>query len=69
MVMQEVYCNKCGKKFNIWDLNERFSMHRRMGYGSKYDGDSLELDLCCECMDKLIESCTISPVETHREAE
>lgn len=57
-------CNKCGKEFDIYDSQEDFSIYSQLiGYGSKYDGSSLELDLCCECMDELIESCKISPIK------
>lgn len=63
---EEIYCNKCGKKLDMWDLNAGFIMHHHLGYGSKYDGDDLDLDLCCECMDDLIESCEIPPVGTLR---
>ena len=60
-------CNMCGKTFDIWDTQEDFSLHREVGYGSKYDGSVINLDLCCECMDKLIDNiskkCAISPIE------
>lgn len=59
---KEIYCNKCGKKMDMWDIQEDFSMQRHLGYGSKHDGDILDLDLCCDCMDELIDSCVISPV-------
>lgn len=59
---KEITCNKCGKKFDIWDTQEHFSINTRMGYGTKYDGDDLELDLCCSCMEKLIDECVISPI-------
>lgn len=59
---KEITCNKCGKKFDIWDTQEGFSINKRMGYGTKYDGEYLELDLCCNCMEKLIDECIISPV-------
>jgi hypothetical protein len=32
-----------------------------LGYESKFDGRTIELDLCPECVDKLIEQCVISP--------
>jgi len=58
------YCNKCGKEFDVYDSQEDFSIYSLLiGYGSKYDGSSLELDLCCECMDELIDSCKISPIK------
>lgn len=57
------YCNKCGKQLDIYDKQEDFSLETRVGYGSKYDGRVLNLDLCCSCMDELIDSCLISPIE------
>lgn len=57
-----ITCNKCGKEFDFWDEQEAFSLHRELGYGTKYDGAKLELDLCCKCMDELIESCKVNPV-------
>lgn len=59
---KEITCNKCGKKFDVWDSQEDFSLHRKLGYGTKYDGETLDIDLCCECMDKLIDECVISPL-------
>lgn len=64
MVVSKKTCNMCGKEFDMWDEQEDFSIYREIGYGSKYDMESLELDLCCECMDKIIDSCKISPVKT-----
>lgn len=61
---KELYCNKCGKKMDMWDTQEDFSLQRNLGYGSRYDGDNLDLDLCCDCMDKLIEECVIPPVDS-----
>lgn len=63
MVAKEIICNKCGKKFDMWDTQEDFSIYRHCGYGSQYDGSELELDLCCDCMDKLIAECAISPIK------
>lgn len=57
-----VTCNMCGKKLNYWDLKEKFSIHTRMGYGTNYDGEHLELDLCSKCMDTLIKKCVITPI-------
>lgn len=60
--MKKTTCNLCGKNFDFWDEQEDFSIYTRIGYGSKYDDEQLKLDLCCECMDKLIDRCVISPV-------
>lgn len=62
-IAKEIICNKCGKKFNFWDTQENFSINTQMGYGTEHDGDILELDLCCSCMEKLINECAISPVK------
>lgn len=60
---KEITCNKCGKKFDFWDTQEEFSIHKRqLGYGTVYDGLGLELDLCCECMEGIISNCKISPI-------
>ena len=49
-----VICNKCGKTLNDLDMQENFSIHSQLGYGMKYDGCKLELDLCCKCMEQII---------------
>lgn len=60
--MTEEICNRCGSKLDIWDTQENFSLWRSLGYGTKYDGDTLKLKLCCKCMEEIIDSCLISPI-------
>lgn len=60
---KETICNKCGKHFDMWDESENFSFYTRLGYGTKYDGSNLKLDLCCSCMEKFIDECVISPIQ------
>lgn len=55
-------CSLCGKQFDFWDEQENFSLNRLLGYGTAYDSMYLNLHLCCDCMDKLINDCKISPV-------
>ena len=55
-------CNLCGKELDMWDMQECFAMKRRIGYGSRYDLCRLDIWLCCDCMDKIIDQCAISPV-------
>lgn len=62
---KDIVCNRCGKRFDIWDTQENFSINTQLGYGTKYDGDSLELYLCCDCMEKLIDECAISPIKNN----
>lgn len=47
-------CTVCGKKFDMWDVQESFRFHHRVGYGSKYDGRDLNLNMCCACFDSLM---------------
>lgn len=60
-------CNICGKDFDLFDEQENFSIHRSVGYGSEFDGSNIDLDMCCDCFDKLMNTyilpqCKISPV-------
>lgn len=48
-------CNKCGKEMDIWDRQENFSINGICGYGTKYDGSKIQLNLCCDCMEELID--------------
>lgn len=57
-------CNKCGKALDVWDKENNFSINNVIKYGSIYDGEKINLHLCCECMDDLINSCVISPIHT-----
>lgn len=60
--MKKKICNMCGKEMDLFDAQENFSLRREIGYGSRYDGEILELNLCCDCMDRIIEQCKIRPV-------
>lgn len=59
-------CNICGKEFDMWDKQENFELHYHVGYGSVHDGEVIELDLCCDCFDKVLEiilpMCQINPI-------
>ena len=54
-------CNLCGKEMDYVNLNNGLKISRTMGYGSAYDGDHIDIDICCECFDKIIEACVIDP--------
>lgn len=62
----KIVCNMCGKDFSETDTYLAFGMHNNIGYGSKHDGDVMNLDLCCDCTDKFIaklsECCKIAPL-------
>lgn len=53
MNTNKIVCNMCGKEFTQLDIQENRGIHDIFGYGSRYDGDTIDLDLCCECFDKL----------------
>lgn len=55
-------CHKCGRELDVYDLQQGFGIHTTCGYGSRYDLSEISLDLCCECFDDLVASCTVSPV-------
>lgn len=47
-------CNYCGNKFGKEDCcDNSFSISHKFGYESKYDGGTLEIDLCPTCADRL----------------
>lgn len=56
-------CNLCGATLDFWDIQEDFSIHKkRLGYGTVHDGEQLSLQLCCNCMDRLISRCVVRPL-------
>ncbi len=64
---KRIFCNMCGKPFDLFDFQNNFSIDRYAGYGSIYDEEHVQLDLCCECMDDIISNCKISPLESDEE--
>ena len=56
-------CNRCGRKLTVYDEELGFAVHTKMGYGSDYDGEIVELVLCCDCADDIIAECIVSPLE------
>jgi hypothetical protein len=55
-------CNHCGKELDVFDLQQDFTLHKDIGYGSIYDGDSVHYQICCECFDKIAEECVVFPI-------
>lgn len=62
-------CNVCGSIFGVEDEDANIGLHKIIEYGngSKYEGHFIDLDICVDCFDKLIEKyssrCAISPIE------
>lgn len=59
-------CNVCGKDLSIYDEACGFYFDKRIGYGSKHDGDMVRIQLCCKCFDELLDTLdfAISPYES-----
>ncbi len=57
-----IRCNHCGKQLDELDMRESFTIHTTAGYGSKYDLNEIDLRLCCDCFDRLVDECVLSPV-------
>lgn len=55
-------CSRCGKELDFFDLQQDFSIHRKIEYGSIYDGCTVDYQICCECFDKEVERCKVFPV-------
>lgn len=54
--MTKTFCNMCGKEFDEFDKQEHFGFsYFDIGYGSKFDGGSIHMDLCCSCFDAVAE--------------
>lgn len=64
MRVDVVSCDMCGKEFNEFDRQEDFGFYYpNIGYGSKFDGTHISIDLCCDCFDKMIEEYVIPKLQ------
>lgn len=64
--MKKTTCNMCAKDFNEFDRQENLGFHNHLGYGSIHDEEVIDLDICCECFDKMMDEyilpkCKIQP--------
>ena len=63
--MKKLFCNMCEKELDELHA-DTFGLHYDVGYGSKYDGSKINLDLCCDCFDNLIDTilpnCKLNPI-------
>lgn len=53
--MKKTICDFCGKEFDLWDTQEDFGFSYRVGYGSKFDECDIDVDLCTDCFDKMMD--------------
>lgn len=58
----ETVCNLCGKPFDEWDQEENLCIHSYVGYGSKFDTSIVDMHICCNCFDSLVERCVKNPI-------
>ena len=47
---------------DFFDIQEDFTISRKVGYGSKYDMMIIDLRLCGDCFDKIVDGCSVTPV-------
>lgn len=59
-------CNRCGKILDFFDKQQNFFIHTKLGYGSIFDGETVYYQLCCDCIDKVINECVIQPIATEK---
>lgn len=57
-------CNMCGEYFSFVDEIENFDITHEMEFVTKYEGHTLNLKLCANCLTDIIEKCVISPLNT-----
>lgn len=60
-------CNLCGADFSPEDEELDFGLDMILPYGSVHDMAHLRLDLCCRCLDRLMDeyivpNCKINPL-------
>lgn len=55
-------CNLCGTSFGMIDDIGGIKICTRLGYGSVYDGREVRMNICCKCVESLIDSCEVSPL-------
>lgn len=52
---EKCICSMCNKELDYFDLQENFRFNHHFGYGSKYDLQKIDIVLCCDCMDKVLD--------------
>ena len=59
-VVKKLICNACGSKQDPYEGNCT-EININFGYGSRYDGDRWEIELCDNCLDKFKNELKIKP--------
>lgn len=55
VVFIQHHCNRCAKELDALDRQLGFTIHKNIGYGSKYDLGEINLNLCCKCFDEIMD--------------
>lgn len=62
--VESVVCNMCGNEIEknpFGYIDEHLSVEKTWGYGSPYDGETHEIDICGHCYEKLLGQLKIKP--------
>ena len=55
-------CNICGRVLDEFDIQQYATIRTMLLYGSRHDGEVVDIWFCNRCFDDLIDQCTVSPV-------
>ena len=50
-MQEKKVCNVCGRELDFFDLQQGI-----------FDGDIVDMQLCCDCFDDLVNECKVSPI-------
>lgn len=56
-------CDLCGKTFDEYDKSNDFCIMDVPGYGSRYDGEKIHINLCCKCFDSIVDKAVFASKE------
>ena len=54
--MTRIQCNVCGKDTTSREVHIAIEIHKPIGYGSRYDGDKIDLDVFTNCVDSILDA-------------
>ena len=64
-------CNICGRTIDEYDVESGFAIQYRPGWRSKYDNECVNVDLCVDCSDAMIDTlialCKIHPIQNSQQ--
>lgn len=64
---KKIVCSRCGTELDAFDVQQDFTIHKKVQYGSIYDGCTVHYQLCCDCFDHLVGECRVNPVLDNEE--